>query len=126
MSIVSSKDLYQSTSIKSIEKHDIRPLVEKETTEPIKKKFTTITTLERLTNPINSSMYLDDRNIVSTRNSDIFDDKTEESLSSTNITIDENLETGSYVTKLEKEKQELERLKSSYEERVNAKMPETY
>ena len=67
-------------------------------------------------------MYLEDRNIISINNSEIYDEITEESLSSTNITIDENYETGSYVTKLEKEKQELERLKSRFLERINAEM----
>ncbi len=126
LSILNSKNPYQNTSIKSIEEKEIKPLVAKETTELIKKNFTTNTTLERLKNPINSSMYLDDINIVSSRNSDIYDDKIEESLSSTSITIDENHETRNYVTKLEKEKKESERLKSSDEERVNAKMSKTY
>lgn len=126
LSIVNSKAFYQNTSIKTIEEKEIKPIVENDTTGPVKENFTTITTLERSVNPTNSSMYLDDRNIVSANNSDIFDNKTEESLSSTDIIINENYETRSYVTILEKEKQELERLKASYEERVNAKMPKTY
>jgi hypothetical protein len=84
LSIGNNKDLYQVTSMKSIENKEIKPDVEKETTEPIKKNFTTITTLERLSNPANSSIYLDARNTVSIKKSDIYDDKTEESLASDN------------------------------------------
>lgn len=67
-------------------------------------------------------LFFPHKNIISINNSEIYDEITEESLSSTNITIDENYETGSYVTKLEKEKQELERLKSRFLERINAEM----
>jgi general secretion pathway protein A len=84
LSIGNNKDLYQDTSMKSIENKEIKPNVEKETTEPIKKKLTTITTLERLSNPTNSSIYLDAGNTVSIKKSDIYDDKTEESLASDN------------------------------------------
>ncbi len=122
LSNVKNKDLYQNTSIKPIEEEEVKPLVEKRTAEPINKNFTTSSTLESLVSPVNTSTHLGDRNIVSIKNSDIYDDKTEESVSSTSITLDGNHETTSYVARLEKEKQALDRLKSTYEERINAEM----
>ncbi len=121
-SAVNNKDRYKDKSIKPIEEKEIQSIVEKETSESTKKSFATITTLERLAKPTNSSMYLVGKNIASFKNSDIINDRAEETLSSTDITVDEDYKTTNYVTKLEKEKQKLDRLKSSYKKLVKAEM----
>ncbi|GAX61259.1 AAA ATPase [Candidatus Scalindua japonica] len=99
LSIEKSKELFQETSITFNEEKEIKPDLEKEAAEPIKKNFTTITILERLANPANPHIYLSGSNIVSTKNSEIHDDKAKEVLGSKGVTIDENYETANYVTK---------------------------
>ncbi len=82
-SLVSNEDIYRETSFKSIEEKDIRPTQKKDSIEQIKQDFI-VATLESPEGPDLPSVFHDGMNVVPIKNSDIYDDKREESLVSDN------------------------------------------
>lgn len=96
--------------------------VKKAIPEQAKNTVSVTTTVEKSINPTNTFMHIDDSNIACIKDNDIHEIKSKESLSTKSITIDENYETRSLTTKLERERKELEILKSKFQERINAEM----